>query len=363
MSVVGFALVLGLNDLLARAHFALGCGLLIGFILRQPVRALAGAPAVRRAGARRSSQPGEAPLHLDGEPRDAHAAERHHRHVRPAARHAAQPRAGRHAADAAQLLARACSAWSTMCSTSRRSRPARCAIEQRRLRPARARQQHLPHRRGAGRGKGLDFVVSIMPEVPPAAARRSAPPAPGAINLLGNAVKFTERGSVTVHVSVAGRDRAAVRAEILDPRHRHRHRAGSAGTHLRELHAGRPVDHAPLRRHGPRHHHRQAAGRADGRRSVSKARSASAARSGSSSSSRSSPSTPTAASGELAGARVLLVGFPAAERGALGEALAGWGALPVSTAATSKMASRAWSPRSVSPSPITARCSTPPART
>ena len=56
-----------------------------------------------------------------------------------------------------------------------------------------------------------------------------------------------------------------MRAEVLGARHRHRHLAGSAAAHLRELHAGRPVDHAALRRHGPGHHHRQAARRADGR--------------------------------------------------------------------------------------------------
>jgi len=49
--------------------------------------------------------------------------------------------------------------------------------------------------------KGIDLVVSIMPEVPPAVRGDPHHVRQIIINLVGNAVKFTEQGSVTVHVS------------------------------------------------------------------------------------------------------------------------------------------------------------------
>src|SRR5688572_7551251 len=62
--------------------------------------------------------------------------------------------------------------------------------------------------------KGIDFVVSIMPEVPPAVRGDPHHLRQVLINLAGNAVKFTERGSVTVHVSVQAENEASVRLKF-----------------------------------------------------------------------------------------------------------------------------------------------------
>ena len=87
------------------------------------------------------------------------------------------------------------------------------------------------------------------------------------VNLVGNAVKFTERGRGRVDIALAlARSDESVRATAFEvQRHRHRHSRRRAGQHLRVLHPGRRLDHPPVRRHRAGPGHRQAAGRTHGR--------------------------------------------------------------------------------------------------
>jgi len=62
--------------------------------------------------------------------------------------------------------------------------------------------------------KNVDFVVSIMPEVPPAVRGDAHYLRQILINLAGNALKFTPRGSVTVHVSAHGENEQRVKLKF-----------------------------------------------------------------------------------------------------------------------------------------------------
>jgi two-component system sensor histidine kinase RpfC len=180
--------------------------------------------------------------------------------------------------------------------------------------------------------RGVEFVVSIMPEVPPAVRGDAHHLRQVLINLAGNAVKFTEHGSVTVHVSNQSETDTGVRLKFsvrdtgigIAPEAQHRifesftqadqtttRRFGGTGL-------GTTIAKQLVELMGGRIGLESAVGLGSTfwfETELEK-----------------QPERAGAGAGELAGARVLLVGFPAAQREIIEQSLAGWGATPVAVA-------------------------------
>ncbi|MBS0337572.1 MAG: response regulator [Proteobacteria bacterium] len=188
--------------------------------------------------------------------------------------------------------------------------------------------------------KGVQFVVSIMPEVPPALLGDPHHLRQILINLASNAVKFTEKGSVTLHVSAEGEEGPAVRLKF-SIRDTGIGIAPEAQKRIFESFA--QADQSTTRRFGGTGLGttiaRQLVELMGGRIGVE-----SAVGLGSTFwfevALDKQPEKAETGSGELADARVLLVGFPAAELGPLSEALASWGAAPVAVAGIEEGAER-----------------------
>src|SRR5690349_4916177 len=177
--------------------------------------------------------------------------------------------------------------------------------------------------------KGVEFVVSLMPEVPPAVRGDPHHLRQVLINLAGNAVKFTEKGSVTVHVSVQGETPSAVRLKFSI---RDTGIGIAPEAQVRIFDSFTQADDSTSRRFGGTGLGttiaKQLVGLMGGRIGVE-----SAIGLGSTFwvevELEKQPERADIGAGELAGARILLVGFPAAARTSLEEALAGWGATPL----------------------------------
>jgi two-component system, sensor histidine kinase RpfC len=178
--------------------------------------------------------------------------------------------------------------------------------------------------------KGLDFVVSIMPEVPPAVRGDPHYLRQILINLAGNAVKFTERGSVTVHVSMQGETDSRLRLKFS----------------IRDTGIGIPpeaqarifdsftqADQSTTRRFGGTGLGttiaKQLVELMGGRIGMESAVGLGTTFSFEIEFEKQSDRAGRAGTDELSGARVLLIGFPPAQLEPLERALAGWGAVPV----------------------------------
>jgi len=178
--------------------------------------------------------------------------------------------------------------------------------------------------------KGIEFVVSIMPEVTPAVCGDPHHLRQILINLAGNAVKFTERGSVTVHVSAQSESESSVRAKFSI---RDTGIGIAPEAQSRIFESFTQADQSTTRRFGG-----TGLGTTIAKQLVDLMGGAigmeSAAGLGSTfwvelELEKQPERIGLGGAGELAKARVLLVGFPAAQREPLEEALAGWGATPI----------------------------------
>ena len=180
--------------------------------------------------------------------------------------------------------------------------------------------------------KNVEFVVSIMPEVPPAVRGDPHHLRQILINLAGNAVKFTEQGSVTLHVATQEETDTKVRLKFS----------------VRDTGIGIPPE-AQARifesfAQGERSTTRRFGGTGLGTTIAKQLVELMGGRIGLESAVglgstfwfeidlEKQPERAGIVAGELAGARVMLVGFPAAEREAVEAAVAGWGAMPVAVA-------------------------------
>ena len=114
--------------------------------------------------------------------------------------------------------------------------------------------------------QGLELACFIHPEVPHMVVGDYNRLRQIVVNLVGNAIKFTDSGEVSLEVTRESHSRKGRGVALRRRRHGDRHPAGKTSGHLRDVRAGRRFDDAPPRRNGSGTGHRRAAGRPMGGR-------------------------------------------------------------------------------------------------
>jgi PAS domain S-box-containing protein len=104
---------------------------------------------------------------------------------------------------------------------------------------------------GAARDKGLDLLYWIDDAVPRTILGDAIRLRQIFVNLISNAVKFTARGEVCVHLGWRQGGDWRPPVARLGPRHRHRHCRRPAGPAVQVVQPGGCLDDAPVRRHRP----------------------------------------------------------------------------------------------------------------
>jgi PAS domain S-box-containing protein len=118
--------------------------------------------------------------------------------------------------------------------------------------------------------KGLELNYQVRPDVPETLVGDPGVLRQILVNLVGNAIKFTECGEVNVRVERESEEER--RACLQGPGHGNRHPGGEPGRDLRRLCPGGQLDHAPLRRHRFGADHFAPVGGNDGRPSLARER-------------------------------------------------------------------------------------------
>lgn len=180
--------------------------------------------------------------------------------------------------------------------------------------------------------KQVQFVVSIMPEVPPALLGDPHHLRQILINLASNAVKFTERGSVTLHVSSQGKTGPLVQLKFSI---RDTGIGIAPEAQKRIFESFTQADQSTTRRFGGSGLGttiaRQLVELMGGRIGLESAMGLGSTFWFEIALQKQAEQAGTGG-GELAGVRVLLIGFAQAELASLSEALASWGAAPIAVA-------------------------------